>query len=230
MNAKQLAKFDTLRYAFVMSHRRVNIRPATLADAPRLAQLWACTFADKFGPILGGKAVPVLCDWFRLSQRHLQTTTLAEVEGVVVGFIVLETPTSPPADDGRWLWHALQLHNGIFGALRGLLLLLLVDNAYQPRPHEVYIEMLGVDPLWQRQGIAHYLMRYAEAVARREAVKCLTLNVVIDNVPALHLYKKSGFTIQAEQRSQILRWITGHSGYYEMVKWVERRERAYQSR
>jgi ribosomal protein S18 acetylase RimI-like enzyme len=215
-----------------MSQRRVKIRPATLADAPRLAQLWAATFADKFGPILGRKAEPVLCDWFRLSQRHLQTTILAHIEGEVVGFIVLETPSSPLADDGRWLWHALQLHNGIFGALRGLVLLLLVTgrNDYQPRPDEVYIEMLGVDPAWQRQGIAHYLIRYAEALALREAVKCLTLNVVIDNAPALQLYKKAGFTVQAEQRSRILRWITGHSGYYEMVKEVARKERVYPSK
>lgn len=100
----------------------IILRPATFDDAQVLAQLWAGTFPDKFGPILGDKAERVLCDWLRLSERHLQTTTLAEIGEAVAGFMVLETPSAPRTDDGRWMWHALQLNNGIFGALRGMLL------------------------------------------------------------------------------------------------------------
>jgi ribosomal protein S18 acetylase RimI-like enzyme len=42
--------------------------------------------------------------------------------------------------------------------------------------------------------------------------------VVNDNLPAIQLYEKMGFTTQSEQRSRLLRWITGHSGYYTMAK------------
>jgi ribosomal protein S18 acetylase RimI-like enzyme len=196
----------------------IILRPATLADAKILARLWVATFPDKFGPILGEKAERVLCDWLRLSERHLQTTTIAEIEGGVIGFIVLETPAAPRADDGRWLWHALQLNNGIFGALRGMLLMLLIDNDHQVSEDEIYIEMLGVDPDWRGQGIAQHLIVHAEAMACQQALNQLALAVVSDNIPAIHLYEKMGFTISAERRSRLLKWITGHSGYYEMVK------------
>jgi ribosomal protein S18 acetylase RimI-like enzyme len=189
-----------------------------LADAKILARLWVATFPDKFGPILGDRAERVLCDWLRLSERHLQTTTVAEVEGEVIGFIVLETPAAPRADDGRWLWHALQLNNGIFGALRGMLLMLLIDNDHQVNGDEIYIEMLGVDPAWRGQGIARHLIVHAEAMACQQGLNQLALAVVNDNIPAIHLYEKMGFTVSVERRSRLLKWITGHSGYYEMVK------------
>ena len=204
-----------------MTPNSVALRAATLADAERLAQLWALTFADKFGPILGKKTERVLYDWFRLSQRHLQTTILAHLEETVVGFIVLETPNAPPPDDGRWLWHALQLHHGLFGALRALLLFLVIDNDHKPTDNEVYIEMLGVDPGWQGRGIAGHLLHHAEDVAQAEQAGQLTLNVVIENGPAIQLYQKRGFIIQAERRSRFLQWITGHVGYYEMRKSVD---------
>jgi ribosomal protein S18 acetylase RimI-like enzyme len=196
----------------------IILRSATLADAKVLAQLWAATFPDKFGPILGDKAERVLCDWLRLSQRHLQTTTVAEIREAVVGFIVLETPLAPHADDGRWLWHALQLHNGIFGALRGMLLMLLIDNNRQLSDNEIYIEMLGVDQAWRGLGVARCLIEYAEAMVCQQRLSQLALAVVSDNTSAIQFYKKMGFTTRAERRSRLLKWITGHAGYYEMVK------------
>jgi ribosomal protein S18 acetylase RimI-like enzyme len=200
--------------------QKINLRPAALADADILANLWVISFPDKFGPVLGTNALSVLRDWLRLSRRHLQTTTVAEVQGVIVGFIVLETPTSPRPDDGSWLWRALQLHNGIFGALRGLLLMVLIDANYQPSNDEVYIEMLGVDPTWRGQGIARRLINYAKDVACAETVGQLTLTVVSDNVPAIQLYRKMGFKARPERQRRLLKWITGHPGYYEMVTQV----------
>jgi ribosomal protein S18 acetylase RimI-like enzyme len=202
---------------------KIALRPATLADAKQLARLWVATFPDKFGPILGEKAEPVLCDWLRLSQRHLGTTTIAELGDEFAGFIVLETPAAPPVDDGRWLWHALQLNNGIFGALRGLVLMSLVDTQHPINPREIYIEMLGVDPAWRGQGVGSCLIQHAENMARQQGATQLTLAVASDNTPAIHLYGKMGFKVETERRSRLLKWITGHPGYYEMVKRVDRR-------
>jgi ribosomal protein S18 acetylase RimI-like enzyme len=196
----------------------IVLRQATLEDAKVLAHLWAATFPDKFGPILGDKAERVLCDWLRLSQRHLQTTTIAEIQEAVVGFIVLETPSAPRTDDGQWLWHALQLNNGIFGALRGMLLMLLIDTNHQLSDNEVYIEMLGVDHAWRGLGVARCLIEHAEEVARQQGLSQLTLAVVSDNTSAIQLYERMGFTTCAERRSRLLKWITGHAGYYEMAK------------
>ncbi len=197
---------------------RIDLRPATAADAERLAHLWVVTFPDKFGPILGEQAERIICDWLRLSQRHLQTTTLAEMNGVIAGYVVLETPVAPHTDTGRWLWRALQLHNGIFGALRSFLLMVLIDIDHQPGRNEVYIEMLGVAPAWRGRGVGRRLISYAEQIARQHSASQLTLNVVCDNLVALNLYKKMGFTARRMRQSRMLKWITGHNGYYEMVK------------
>lgn len=198
--------------------QEITLRPATLADAEILAQLWVATFPDKFGPVLGDKAERVLYDWLRLSQRHLQTTTIAQIEKAVVGYLVLETPAAPRPDDGRWLWHALQLNNGIFGALRGLLFMLLINKNRPLSQEEAYIEMLGVDWVWRGQGVADCLIQHAETVVRQQGLNHLTLTVVTDNLPAIQFYKKVGFTIRVERHSRLLKWITGHSGYYEMTK------------
>jgi ribosomal protein S18 acetylase RimI-like enzyme len=197
---------------------QIQLRPATPADTETLAQLWVATFPDKFGPILGAKAEAVLCDWLRLSRHHLKTTTVAEIEGAVGGFIALETPAAPRGDDGRWFWYALQLHHGIFGALRGLIMMTLIDNNHQPDAGEVYIEMLGVAPAWRGRGIARALLKYAETVARSDGVPWLTLEVVSDNAPALQLYQNFGFKIKKVQHNRLLKWITGHPGFLEMVK------------
>ena len=196
----------------------VVLRPATAEDAERLAHLWVVTFPDKFGPTLGQPAERVIRDWLRLSQRHLQTTTLVEVDRTVAGYIVLETPSSPREDGGRWLWRALQLHNGIFGALRGFLLMALIDHHRRSKDDEVYIEMLGVAPAWRGHGLAGKLIAYAQDVARAEGADSLTLDVVSDNAAAIRLYKRMGFVITKERQSRILNWITGHQAYLEMVK------------
>ena len=198
-----------------------GLRPATAADAERLAHLWVVTFPDKFGPILGRSAERVICDWLRLSQRHLQTTTLIEVDRMVAGYIVLETPSSPRQDNGRWLWRALQLHNGIFGALRGFVLMALIDHHRHAKDDEVYIEMLGVAPNWRGQGLARKLITHAQDVARAEGANALTLDVVSDNTVAIGLYEQMGFVITMERQSRVLYWITGHQRYLEMVKHLD---------
>jgi ribosomal protein S18 acetylase RimI-like enzyme len=203
-----------------MATTAIKLRPATIDDAARLAHLWAVTFPDKFGPVLGKEAEAVLCDWLRLSQRHLQTTTLAQIEDTVAGFIVLETPTSARGDDGRWLWHALQLHYGLLGALRGLLLMLLIDSNYQRSENEIHIEMLGVAPVWRGHGVGWRLIEHTESLAEAQNVNILTLEVVSDNIRAIELYKKAGFVIKSKQRSYALKWITGHPGYYQMIKQI----------
>lgn len=197
----------------------IKLRPAVPADTDILARLWMITFPDKFGPVLGENALPVLRDWLRLTQRHLQTTTIAETMGVVAGFIVVRTPAdSFQPDEGRWLWRALQLHYGLIGALRGLLLMMLIGDNRQPEAGEIYIEMLGVDPARRGLGVARRLLAYADTVATGQNIDRLTLTVVSDNYAAIRLYEKMGFKAQAARSSRLLKWITGHPGYYDMVK------------
>jgi ribosomal protein S18 acetylase RimI-like enzyme len=203
----------------------VVLRPAVPIDIDALARLWVATFPDKFGPTLGDKAERIICDWLRLSERHLETTTVAEINGIVTGYIILDTPSAPTPDSGRWLWHAIQLHNGIFGALRSFVLMVLINDNHKPRSDEVYIEMLGVAPAWRGEGLAAKLLSHAETVAGEEGAAKLTLTVVSGNKAAITLYKKHGFETTHKKQSRILKWITGYSSYYQMVKQLEKSEK-----
>lgn len=199
---------------------KVAFRQATPADIQTLAHLWVTSFPNIFGPILGDKAKRVIGDWLLLSERHLQTTTVAEIEHVAVGFIILDTLAAPRADSGRWLWHALQLHNGILGALRSFVLMVLINNNHRLGTGEVYIEMLGVAPAWRGSGLGEELIIHAETVAQAQAATRLTLHVACGNQAALKLYQKMDFEITRHQKNRVLKWITGDAGYFEMVKKV----------
>ncbi|HEX9923318.1 MAG TPA: hypothetical protein VGD99_11715 [Anaerolineae bacterium] len=66
---------------------------------------------------------------------------------------------------------------------------------------------------------------FEEEIKLRPAVLADTdslaqLWVVSDNYAAIRLYEKMGFKAQAAQRSHLLKWITGHPGYCDMVKWL----------
>jgi ribosomal protein S18 acetylase RimI-like enzyme len=80
--------------------------------------------------------------------------------------------------------------------------------------------MLGVAPGWRGRGIARALMGHAEAVAKAAEATWLTLEVVSDNRPAIQLYEKQDFKIKRHRHSLILKWITGHHGYFEMAKGI----------
>jgi ribosomal protein S18 acetylase RimI-like enzyme len=98
------------------------------------------------------------------------------------------------------------------------MMMILIDNNYEPGDDEVYIEMLGVDPGWRGRGLGTRLVRHAETVARQIQASRLTLNVTCDNAPAIRLYHKLGFEIKLACQNRALKWMTGHRGYYEMIK------------
>ena len=201
----------------------VSLRAARPDDDVILARLWVQTFPDKFGPLLGRKAEGIITDWFRLSQRHMETTTVAEIDGVAVGYIVLHTPTTPALEDEEIFWQALRLHYSWWRAGWRILLLSWLDSDYPMGRNEIYIEMVGVDPAWRGQGIATELLAYAESVAREERAKAVSLSVLCNNQTAIRLYQKHGFHIMQTQHNFVLRLITGEAGYHEMVKGVEGR-------
>jgi len=96
--------------------------------------------------------------------------------------------------------------------------MVLINDNRRHNTNEVYIEMLGVAPAWRGEGVAAKLLSHAESVAGEEGVANLTLTVVSDNEAAITLYKKFGFETTLKKQNPILKWVTGHYGYNEMVK------------
>ncbi|GEM_PF-2109623 len=198
----------------------IKLRPATPIDTPMLAHLWVNAFPDFLTPILGEKAELIIYDWLSLSQRYVQTSTVAEIEGQVTGFIMLAIPTTYHNNEMQCLWYALRQYDGFFRATWKLWLMKLVDSDYQATRNELYIEMLGVDPNWRGQGVAQRLMAYAKAIAQSSQADWLTLSVVSDNESAISLYKKIGFEPMTTHPNRVLKWLTGQPGYNHMAKRV----------
>ena len=57
-----------------------------------------------------------------------------------------------------------------------------------------YLDRLGVNPEFMRRGVASLALQKAAEIAGREGAEYLRLFVVRENLPALCLYRKSGFS------------------------------------
>lgn len=202
----------------------IRLRPAEPNDSGIIAELMVSAFADKFVPVLGDRATVILQDWFQLSQRHVWTTTLADVDEQTVGFIILNLPTTSADNDERWLWQALRRQHNIAQSAYKLMWLWLLDSDHCTTVREVYIEMIGVDSTWQRKGVGQRLLSHAEALAKAKQVKWLTLSVLTDNKAALQLYNWAGFTVYRRQSHWLSGWflrlMLGQADYFDMRKRV----------
>lgn len=92
-------------------------------------------------------------------------------------------------------------------------------NEEMVRRSEFFISHLAVFPEFQRQGIGWDLLQFAQLSAKDLNFAKLSLNVDIDNVPAIALYEKFGFKIV---RQTIYSELTGKKlfsrGSMKMVK------------
>lgn len=63
----------------------------------------------------------------------------------------------------------------------------------QPQAKALYLDRLGVSPAYSRQGLGGEMLRRAAALAKEAGAAYLRLFVVDCNLPAIRLYRKSGF-------------------------------------
>lgn len=67
--------------------------------------------------------------------------------------------------------------------------------AYRTLDNGLHIVALATDPMWQRSGVAGYLVAEAELLARREGLTRLLTSTSNDNLPSLYFYQRHGFRI-----------------------------------
>ncbi|MEM7348917.1 MAG: GNAT family N-acetyltransferase [Chloroflexota bacterium] len=195
-----------------------QLRPAKKIDAQQLAKLWVDTFPDKFGVVLGGKAIQIIENWLILSERHLATTVVAEANNEVVGFVMCETSSSPPVDGGRWLWQALRKYHGRWGSLTKMLHLALIDDRQALAEGVLHIELLGVAPAYRQQGVGQQLLTHVQYLAYNEQLHCLTLSVKSNNLSAIRFYARFGFKIVEQKLRRHPKWPLSYDPYYTMRK------------
>jgi ribosomal protein S18 acetylase RimI-like enzyme len=150
-----------------MSADEIAIRPATVADAPALAELAARTFTDTFAADNRPEDLSAfLAQTYGVEQQTAElsdpetTTLLAEAGGAAIGFAQLRPGRVPDCVGG-------------------------------PAPLE--LQRFYVDRRWHGRGVAQQLMRAVLGVASDRGGRTLWLGVWERNVRAIAYYAKSGF-------------------------------------
>ena len=149
------------------------VRPATIADAPRLSRLAAMTFRETFeGENTPENIVRYVSEAFTPERQaaeiadHAGTVLLAERRG--------------PSDDAELVGYVHLLSGPVPAAVQGR------------APLE--IKRLYVARTWHGQGVAHALMEAAFEGARARGAQTLWLGVWERNPRAIAFYAKYGFT------------------------------------
>jgi ribosomal protein S18 acetylase RimI-like enzyme len=205
------------------------IDPARAEDALAMARLWRETFSGKFAHVFGEAAGEVLEEWLPRDPAAYARTSVARLDGAVVGYIQLETADVPGSRMSfrernrritasvRPLFAACRRRFGVVRTVICMVRLGLMD--WEPvREGCLHIKMLGVDPAYRGRGIAGRLLDFAESEARSRGLKRLTLGVVSENSGAIRLYERHGFLRGPKQSKAVLRWASGSTAFHEMAK------------
>lgn len=178
------------------SNDNVMIRPATAADAERIAQAIMEAVGDEITIDFAGTRdrLPLVKQVFTElasredSQYSYLNSLVAEIDGIAAGIIM--------AYDGARL-HDLrerfvETANRILGYK-----IKSVEMADETTPDEVYIDTLCVFEPYRRRGIAQRLIK-ASTEANRKIGKPMGLLVDKANTRARRLYEKCGFRCVGE--------------------------------
>lgn len=192
------------------------VRRATEADAPGIARVVARAFKEKFHPAFGTeeKAIRALTPYVAAEMtRRGNYVFVATVGEAVVGSVSLSTQKSVVSGIAGMFYRAV----GFWGTVRALVVLSFLSDP-APAPDEAYVEVLGVAPEYQRQGVGRALMIAAEEMARSLHKQRLTLYVTANNRAAQTLYLSRGLKVQRWTPS-IVGLILFHApGFWRMEK------------
>ncbi len=196
------------------------VRPARVEDIPAIVALHREAFADKFGGAFGNGheaqgAAALAATWHRQGPAALRGMFVADVDAQVIGTITLRT-WDMGADDGAAAEIAFQEQLGVWGAMRSLFALSLLDHRIDRR--EGFITDVAVSAPFRRIGVAQAMLARAEDDARRRAKGFLGLYVSAENSAARTLYQRSGFYDVRVRRSLLARLFFGQGRWVYMRK------------
>jgi diamine N-acetyltransferase len=156
----------------------IHVRPATVADAPRLSQLGATTFREAFeGENTPEDMARYLAEAFTPDRQTAEITDLA---GTVLLAEHRGRGTFEDTEDAELVGYAHLVSGPAPEAVRG------------PAPLE--LKRLYVARAWHGQGVAQALMDAALDAARARGAETLWLGVWERNPRAVAFYAKYGFT------------------------------------
>lgn len=198
----------------------VVVRSATVQDMPRVGDVLAQGFGDKFRIVFGrqvGCAPRVLAQIEQIKlERGLSTVFVAEVNGQVVGVIELAEHREQWAD----FWHQLRAmwrEIGFLHTLRAVVGLLLLYEEGPSDEDTAYVSQIAVDPAFRGCGIGRELLGRAEVWGRTQGQHNLALHVAATN-RARHLYERFGFELEERSEEWLTERLFGIRAWLYMVK------------
>ena len=181
----------------------MNIRDARADDGKEASQLILHTLGNSGDVLFGNGSVEKARILFermfssRGNRFSYQYAFCFEMEEMMAGLLV-----AFPGDimirlllntGFQLLWYM-----GFLNFLGFLMIAFPLRNEENIHRDEFFISHLAVFPDFQRQGIGWDLLKFAQFRARDLNYQKLALNVDIDNIPAIALYKKFGFDIVSQ--------------------------------
>lgn len=186
------------------------------ADAPGIARVVARAFRDKFHPAFGTeeKAIRALTPYVAAEMtRRGNHVFVATIGDEIVGSVSVSTARSFVSGVAGMFYRAV----GLWGTVRALVVLSFLSDP-APAPDEAYVEVLGVAPEYQRQGVGRALMVAAEEMARSLHKQRLTLYVTSNNHAAQTLYLSRGLKVRRRSTSVVGMLLFHAPGFWQMEK------------
>lgn len=193
----------------------LSVRNAILSDAEPIAGILAEAFPSlyrsTFGPRKTSEIILLLQALYDARHLSLDDTRVCELDGSVVGVMILHTGMPIGRGSAGSYWSLL---NARFGPLRaprmffgGIMANLMLDRRVPRAPDLVYIEALAVAERHRGKGIGSRLLADAEQWTRAAGRSRLALHVLASNTGARRLYHRVGFRPRHE-RAAAPHWQT----------------------
>jgi ribosomal protein S18 acetylase RimI-like enzyme len=198
----------------------LTIRPATAADTERIAELIAGEPGQEAIGIAGcvEAARNFGMGFVRLQDgpQAWQQSALAEIDSRTVGVLQAGEGESPFKLSPRVAMLALR----VFGV--GIVSVLGRARARQRIQHQspagaYTIREFDVDPAYRNRRIGGTMLDHAEADARKQGYKLLSLTTTTNN-PARRLYERHGYAVVSTLTDAAYERYTGIAGRHLMVK------------
>ena len=146
-----------------------------------------------------------------------QYATFAEVDGETAGLELSYPARTMKALEVRTLLRFL-VTAGPTTALRMIWRSYPLQSITEAAPDEYFLAHLGVLPQFEGLGLGRQLLQRAEDRGRAAGLGKITLTVDADNLRAIRLYERAGFSISGTVTLKALSRRFGYHGYHHMSK------------
>lgn len=189
----------------------MNDRPASFNDIPVLIMLCRDGFADSVRWQSTKNFAAKI--WRQILGSAYCQTQLFETNGKPIGFVTIVTePKEYHRQKSQYrpghlkaLWACMRKPAILLARVREILL--SSNNSDQPsKDHHpcIWLEFITVAKPFRRKGLAADMLVFVENFARSLNREIIKLSVKKNNVPAINLYQKAGYTVSSETANRCI--------------------------